>query len=295
MESEVIDHSPITVHLTRVTGYQTPDNHRDMFCRTTRVTTGPKSAMLRRKWSKFGDALEDTFNGPTYGSEVYFEHTHHIDDDQEWEPNGIYVTDARTRGWPESDIKRIVGSDQPLETYMKIFKGKLDIATSDLKPKDARAAPGTGLRDRINTRLQEHIDLEPEKPAVGSLTAKLNERRYGSADRDVDKCTLFVENIPDEYEEQDIKDHLVDFRYRRVTILRVGGASTGRAFIVLESEAEAQKCIEVFHGKRWGHCVIDVKLSKPKPKTDGPRGRGRGGHVHGRQPYKPRIVENPRY
>ena len=101
----------------------------------------------------------------------------------------------------------------------------------------------------------------------GNVTPKerMNQRR-GAAQQDGHKSTLFVENVPDEYTEDEIKGHIGDFHYRRVNIVRRDGKSMGKAFIELESAEEAQACLSAINGQHWSYCVVNAQLSKPKPK-----------------------------
>jgi RNA recognition motif-containing protein len=95
----------------------------------------------------------------------------------------------------------------------------------------------------------------------------MNQRRDDAKQQHDDQlCTLFLQNIPEDYSEADIKTHIQDYKFRRVNIVRRDGESIGKAFIELESTEETQGCLEAINGQKWGYCVIEVQLSKPKPK-----------------------------
>lgn len=262
---------------------------------TCKTATGPAGPVERLKWKKFGSVKKNT---TTVGPDVYIEYTtqKRSTDLDDWTPNGLYTKYAREDGWTDEEIKKIVKSDKPDQVYYKLLKVKIERLIAEAKVKWAKMNPseqvtGTGeetfasnvkmgLRERMLLK-QRNTSSETGKGS-SSLSAKMQERKN---ERDESKCTLFVQNVPEGYDESDIKSHIEQFEYRRVNIVRREGVSAGKAFIELESATAAQACLNHISGAHWGHCVIEVQLSKPKTKnnypsrTGGGWGRGRGSGI----------------
>lgn len=268
---------PIKVHYTERT-YTTPDGPNNLVRVTTKTTTGPPGAMQRRKLAKFGDAGEDSGSNMSIGQDVFFELVSPTHTEQEYVPNGVYVTCAREAGWSDSDIKRIIRSDQPDQVYLKISRSKINAASTTIATTTASTTATTsatttttattsapkGLRGLMQSKQQKRLGT-PES-GKKTLSSVLHQRRHGP-ERDESKCTLFVENIPEDYQEADIKEHIAEFQYRRVNIVRRDGESIGKAFIELDSEADAEACLQAVHGSRWSYCVVSAQYAKPKSKN----------------------------
>lgn len=269
------DCSPLMINYTE----QVVQRHGKNYRVTTKRTTGPLGAIQRRKWKKFGAAASTKHHMPKLGRESNFEFTQ--PDVDEHIHNGIYITKATKNGWSKDDIKKIVQSDRPDQAYLKIFDTKLKAVIADAKSKITVLTPvadtdsieakpvstkGMGIRERLAMKKKGRTD-KPD--AKGGITAKFNQRRNDlgrGSNRDETKCTLFVENVPDDYTETDIRQQIADHPYRRVNIVKRDGVSIGKAFIELETEEDAKICMEVITGARWGHCVVSAQVSRPKKK-----------------------------
>ncbi|MBZ5532015.1 MAG: RNA-binding protein [Acidobacteriia bacterium] len=72
---------------------------------------------------------------------------------------------------------------------------------------------------------------------------------------------------------------------------RQTGRSRGFGFVEMNDKGEAEKAIAALNGKEVGGRTLNV--NEARPKTDSPRGGGRGGsrddyQGHARQPREPR-------
>lgn len=253
---------------------------------TTKKTQGPASAIRRLKWKKFGAAVNDKPLAPetNLGREINFEFTQ--PEATEWIPNGMYVTRAQNDGWSRDDIKKIIRSDRPDLVYRQIWNTKLRALIAETKhknpapvdegqsqvstgdPVEPVSTKGMGIRERLALKKKGRSSASGTA-AKGGISARMNQRRNDSgrgANRDESKCTLFVENVPDDYDEHAIRQEIADHQYRRVNIVRRDGESVGKAFIELDTEEDAKICQEVINGTRWGHCIISAQFARPKRK-----------------------------
>jgi len=251
--------------------------------------TGPPGPIQRLGWKKFGTAATGNFATEIKG-DVYLELVQKAQLCDNWIPNGIYINAAKKDNWSQIEINQIIRSDRPDLMYRKIQKSKvnthlaklnLKLNLTDTNPAVTDSDPSVkmGLRERMLHKQRNRTDTEESSlPKPNSLSARMNQRRDDAKQQhDEQLCTLFLQNIPEDYSEADIKTHIQDYKYRRVNVVRREGESIGKAFIELESAEETQTCLEAINGQKWGYCVIEVQLSKPKPKpkpTDDPKSVG---------------------
>lgn len=92
-------------------------------------------------------------------------------------------------------------------------------------------------------------------------------------------CRLFVGNLPYQVAERDLEDH---FRAAgvvtsvNVMLDRETGRSRGFAFVEFSTPEEAQKAVELFHGKELSGRALTVNIARPREERPG-GGGGRGG------------------
>jgi hypothetical protein len=236
---------------------------------TTKKTSGPPGPMARRKWKKIGAATKEKQVSPA-GTEVFFVTPQKRN--EEWIPNGIYVESARKLNWSDQEIKRIVRSNQPDSIYEQIYRNKINqlasIKNTNKYPMATVASEAAalvnqkmGIRERLLLKQHQQSNVPVGNPKT-SLSARMNQIHGGP--RNETKCTLFLENIPEDYTESDIKNHISNFQYRRVNIVRRDGQSMGKAFIELDSEDETTSCLSAIDGQRWSYYIISAQFSKPK-------------------------------
>jgi hypothetical protein len=243
----------------------------------------PKQISERRKWAKFGSVSRDgkEKGATSVAGDVFMEYTKpDIEPSAVWEPNGQWVSYAKQEKWTHSEISKIKKSEDPAEVYKKIYLGRIATTVAEIKAKRAAKegttggvaakvdTTGMGLRERLLLKKQQRDNAsDTETPTRGSssLSARMNKMR-GASQRDEQKCTLFVMNVPDDYTVDNIKSHLDAFQYRRVNIVQRDGRSMGKAFIELESIEEAQACLTSINGARWGYNVIEAQVSRPKKR-----------------------------
>lgn len=107
---------------------------------------------------------------------------------------------------------------------------------------------------------------------------------------------LFVGNLPYQVLERDIEDQ---FRGAGVVVSvnlmldKMTGRSRGFAFVEFSTPEEANKAVEMFHGKDLGGRPMTVNIARPReerPPGDRPRGGygGGGGHGGGNRGFRDR-------
>jgi hypothetical protein len=272
--------SPFTINYTERTFRRITEDKIQTICVINKRFTGPSGPIQRLGWKKFGAAATGE-SCTTVKGDVYLEF---VRTDSKWIPNGIYINAAKKDNWSQNEINQIIRSDRPDIVYRKLQKSKVDthlaslrlkfehVEAEDTKPAAPEPEPDPsvkmGLRERMLYKQRNRVETETTPSAKpNSLSARMNQRRDDAKQQHDDQlCTLFLQNIPEDYSEADIKTHIQDYKFRRVNIVRRDGESIGKAFIELESTEETQGCLEAINGQKWGYCVIEVQLSKPKPK-----------------------------
>lgn len=290
---------PFTINYTERTFQRLAKDKIQTICVINKRFTGPSGPIQRLGWKKFGAAATGE-SCTTVKADVFLEF---VRPNSVWIPNGIYINAAKKDNWSQSEINQIIRSDRPDLVYRKLQKSKVDTHLASLylkfghasatEPEDPAPIPTPvptpapdpsvkmGLRERMLHKQRNRVETEPipsTKP--NSLSARMNQRRDDAKQQHDDGlCTLFLQNIPEDYSEADIKTHIQDYKFRRVNVVRRDGESIGKAFIELESTEATQTCLEAINGQKWGYCVIEVQLSKPKPKpTDSPSFKPKSKH-----------------
>jgi len=91
---------------------------------------------------------------------------------------------------------------------------------------------------------------------------------------------LFVGNLPYSTTENDLQDHFGQAgAVTSVNIMqdRVTGRSRGFAFVDMGSQDEANKAVEMFHGKEFQGRALTVNEARPREERPGGGGGYRGG------------------
>lgn len=275
------EHDPFKVYCTETK----IGRGNDTIKRTIKRFTGPIGPIKRLNWKKFGAAGADpTKITSRICEDVDFELKNPIKYNDNWVSNGMYITLARADNWSDVDITKITKSDHPDQVYSSIYLGKVktmfaEYDTIAMKKAMAKAKAkgkpmakikavdltGMGLRERFLMKQKMRNQGEDTLPGPKSLSSLMNKRREAKNETE-HLCTLFAENVPLEYQETDIKQELKDYDVLRVSVVRRDGEPVGKAFIELENAEEAADCLKFIDGSHWGHSVISVQFSRPKPK-----------------------------
>lgn len=113
----------------------------------------------------------------------------------------------------------------------------------------------------------------PAKKTFASLMSKSTPSSHSSVSEDEEyKRTVFMENIPDDADRNDITDFVCEAAgIDRVVVKRVNvvydssGHSRGKAFAVFTNAKIAAHVIERIDGMVFGqHCIIHAQLAKPR-------------------------------
>jgi hypothetical protein len=230
---------------------------------------GPKGPIERLQWKRYGN---EEPSKTTVGDAVYFERIY-----KDGDPiiNIPYVNSAIENGWTEDEIREIKRSKNPSETWARIFRVKIDIVIATVYPeRTVTVGQKLGVKARLEqqqkARVAQTTDQEA-KPKGFSLSDKLRAKKEQSQDTE-QLCTLFLDNVPEEYTANDIKQELQAFNVTRVNIVMEKGdskRSIGRAFVVLKDIEEMQSCMDYINSScRWGHYVVKAARAKPKATDD---------------------------
>lgn len=263
------------------------------FCKRKTTYRGPPAVIQRMQWAKFGKArpMPGTWEKKLtrVDNEVKFEFIkdkEQVLDDPEWQPNGWLITLAQKNKWSELDISKIAKSRKPLDVYIQILKQKAratvskDLCLAEAKSciisKTPAGTPAvskparTGLAARrAHRQMTRETETVPE--GGGNFGQRQRAKRITNREEEYKK-TLFVENVPDDYERSDIEGHLRDFNIVRVSIVRGQPdhqgvrSSIGKAFVECRSIEAAQECLKAITGSRWGHQIVSAQISRPKKK-----------------------------
>lgn len=118
-----------------------------------------------------------------------------------------------------------------------------------------------------------HVPLAaPGKKTFASFATRTTSGGGSSYDEEEYKRTVFMENIPDEADRNDIADFLSEVAcVDKVTIKRINvvydgsGRSRGKAFAVFNTGKIAAQVIERVDGAVFGqYCIVHAQLAKPR-------------------------------
>jgi hypothetical protein len=260
--------------------------------KTTKTYTGPKKLVDRLQWKHFG-SVKDPMAKTDVTEDIEFEFTtSYVKNKDEWRFNGLYLGWARKDNWTQREINCIVRSARPDLEYRKIYKRRLDTLIAETiekmktdedkqREKDSEEAllnepkkpvkintAGLSLTDLLKQKTRQRTLDQTKGGTSAGITALLRNKQDKQSDK---KCTIYVQNIPDEYIEADISAHLTEFEIRRTHMVRRPDRSgvmtpVGTAFIECYDEDETEKCIEFLNTCKWEHRVINAQHSKPKTK-----------------------------
>ena len=144
-------------------------------------------------------------------------------------------------------------------------------AANAIQPAAVKETKPTGLRARFSSKQAENQQATPTDtpPKSAGISSRLKQMKQVTETNEQDS-TLFVRNVPEDYQEQDIKTVIGDrFNVSRINIVRKTQsngerASTGSAFIVLYNREDAVACMEFLQGYRWCNIIASVDFSQPK-------------------------------
>ncbi len=169
-----------------------------------------------------------------------------------------------------------IGTPEPAATDVKPSPGAgaPESVPAAGAPSSAPSKP-TGLRARFSSKQAENQQADSARalePKTGGIASRLKQMKQVTETNEQDS-TLFVRNVPEDYNEQDIKAVLGDrFNVSRINVVRKmqsngERASTGSAFIVLSTREDAVDCMEYLQGYRWCNIIASVDFSQPKKAT----------------------------
>lgn len=269
------------------------------YVEVTTTHRGPKAQVDRLKWKPFGSGKYKT----TVCDDVYLEYVGEARKEVPWIPNGHYITLARNDGWSDHEIKQIRIAERPDLKWNEIFfrKQQATIAAAvarvraDIqREKDAAAAAASiGMEPESEQTQTEQTDAVAPSPmtvskgmsmkdllkqkaqqrkggggsATDGITAQLQKKREQRADR---KLTIYVQNVPTDWSEEDIADQLENFQIRRISVTRKFNDSgnkvpVGSAFIECYEEDETERVLAHLNDRCcWGSMVVSAQHALPK-------------------------------
>ena len=179
----------------------------------------------------------------------------------------------------EQQRAAVVGMPPTIEPTSSSSSSSSSASSSAIKPSietdavqvQVQVKP-TGLRARFSSKQAENQQAAPteaSQPKAAGISSRLKQMKQVTENNE-QESTLFVRNVPEDYQEQDIKIVLGDrFNISRINVVRKTQsngerASTGSAFIVLYNREDAVACMEFLQGYRWCNIIASVDFSQPK-------------------------------
>jgi hypothetical protein len=252
----------------------------------TKTFKGPKNQVERLQWKPFGAAKNNTSETTVVSEvEVEFEFFKQMKSEI-WIPNGLYMSYARKDNWTPGELKCLMVSKRPDHTYREIYSRKLNTSISEAIEKANKVSnipvqpvqvqpvepqttklntAGLSLKDMLKLKSQQRSDVTI---SGGGITDRLKQKQEQKSDK---KCTIYVQNVPEDFTETDLASHLTEFDISRISITRRPNhqgvmESAGSAFIDCYEEAETERCIVFLNTCKFEHQVLCAQHARPKVK-----------------------------
>ncbi len=259
----------VTIYITETLVNRTEDGKTFKVNIKEKRFVGPRGPVERLQWKRYDKSPCKTM----IGEDVFFERVypeHHTVTDESL-GDIVYINAARADKWSDDEVLEIMRSKTPGDVWKRIFHAKLNAMSGDVvvPKKEDTVGMKIGLKARLGQQkvAREVQEVEQPKGKGVSLSDKLRSKKEQSQDSE-QQCTLFLDNVPEEYTSQDIKQELQEFNVTRVNVVTEKGGSKqsiGRAFVVLRNITEMQACMDYINSScRWGHNVVKATLAKPK-------------------------------
>uniref|UniRef100_A0A914W957 Eukaryotic translation initiation factor 3 subunit G n=1 Tax=Plectus sambesii TaxID=2011161 RepID=A0A914W957_9BILA len=219
----------------------------------------PKAIAERKKWRKFGNCENDS-SGPqvatTYVSdEVRMQFTRNRAGEQQLEEADDPARKLREKGGSAMHCRHCKAND-----HWSVNCPYKDLYPADEDP-EAPADPMNEMKLKENERkTQAGAYIAPNLRNPGSQmrgTTMFSERR--------DENTCRVTNLPEDSDEQDLRDLFGKMgKVTRVYLAKdkATGRSKGFAFVTYERRDDAEKAIESISGHRYDHLILKVEWAK---------------------------------
>lgn len=124
------------------------------------------------------------------------------------------------------------------------------------------------VSQRVQQRAQQGTNSYPQERGDRTSTRSNNYSGRGSDMRKQDEATVRVTNLPEETQEQDLRDLFTPFGpVSRVFLAKdkTSNVSKGFAFITFNEKKDAQKAIECVSGFGYDHLILKVEwANKPQ-------------------------------
>ena len=218
------------------TGEQIPREYK----RTVTETCGPRNVMERRKWARFGETATRPFTGPVYGEEVYLKLPGKRLKKSDMDDPMFYRGMAVQCGFTPLELNAVRMSDEPKETFHAL------------------------LNEKYTTKKEHQKAAVPvNKSGIGFLLR--NDREKKKSDEYL--CTLMLDNVPSWYTYEDIKEQVEEFAVERINLVKPKNDEPfcGKAFVVFNTEQEAQYGLSILKGAKWDNHIISAQVSRPRP------------------------------
>ncbi|XP_064395372.1 eukaryotic translation initiation factor 3 subunit G-like [Halichondria panicea] len=221
----------------------------------------PKAIASRRKWAKFGDAEQDTPEGPDPATTL-------ISDD-------VFLTLTSNKEdldqQDEDPLKKLKDQAKGMVTC-RICKG--DHWTTKCPYKDSLGASTLKeLEEAANPKVESDMSAaQAAAPGTGKYVPPHQTKRPGDQGlgsrmgRDDDQCTVRVTNVSEDTQEGDLRDLFQHFgNIRRVFLAKdkITQHSKGFAFISYAMKEDAAKAIKNLNGFGYDHLILKVEWAKP--------------------------------
>lgn len=262
---------------------------------TEKKIRGPQGPVERLQLKKYGAEATAPLGPAPVGDDVFLEFTTTgmAAAPEPYVPNGMFIMRAREEGWPESDIKELIRSDRPDIVWFRLFKEKLDAACAksqaerlaamntedrkrqiDMAAAKAKADVASGAKLGLRARMEQKkliasaaVSDTPVAKTGSSLSERMRSKKETHDDTEHLR-KLYLSNIPLDFTRDDIQDN-IPVKPQKVILLQQEDyeghkTSTGSAFVIFYTDAEAQEALELLNRARWANCIISASLARPR-------------------------------
>jgi hypothetical protein len=191
------------------------------------------------------------------GEEVFMEFVFNEPKDDRPLGGAVYIEYAKNHNWSDEEIKRLVKAKTNTEQtklfhYMAYTKAGL--------------TPPEGINSDPSAKSFSSLMKSNKTPEITSNKVATGFRALLKPSSS-EVSTLFISNIPPDYNETDIKNEIqtLGFHTTRVTLIRRDEVFQCSARVSFFDSESANACLDKLQrNNKWSHCVVNAQMSRPR-------------------------------